>query len=487
MSPSEYFNILYTNLGHSFHNHVQFISLLFVSGGCTHKSLAVSSYDDSEAYGYKIFNGNKPLSKQIKKSFPDIMPLDTIVKFFEEHSNDTALPNLMNKFGIFSENIQREKKAFFIALSQQFIAFIKAQNWDVDFVKNTYTAAASSNSTIEIETYDETAIEKGIIERNSRLDDRIVGWIKKFPQLASSFDEWLIRVLDKNDIELLQAFSLFTSENEINVLKTAIQSKNPMFFTIQQAIADRFHLFLGGLHGITQSPNVSNDLSEQNDFISSLQKMINSFVGVSHRRVNDVATTLTLLENGNLLKLRTSEADFELWFVLKSIQEFHENAKASDLKGLLNFVSEIVKAEIEVIGLRISDQRHSWWAIRTLADFACLLEDKTVIEEYTIKLLSLSLFIPSEETAKKSILPENIVELITRWELVNIIEILQLENLGSVYSNNTINSLNNVKLSLVREMLHSELPNNMRTATVEYRVGLTYLKLQATGLWGKNI
>lgn len=138
MKPSEFFDIIYTNIGYSFYNHAQFIVLLFVSGGCTHEALSVHSLSYSEHYGYKIFNGNKPLSKYIKKSFPDTMPLDNIVKFFEEHSIDTALPNLMSKFGISIENMQIDKKAFFTALSKQFILFIKVVEWDSDFVKNTY-------------------------------------------------------------------------------------------------------------------------------------------------------------------------------------------------------------------------------------------------------------------------------------------------------------------------------------------------------------
>lgn len=349
----------------------------------------------------------------------------------------------------------------------------------------------SNNGTIQEEKRKPAFTVRDMINsRNELLQHNLVSWIEMLPSVEACFETWLRKLLFKTNNEILVAFSLYLPKRELDSIITAISSRGYFFIPMQQAIVDRFHHFLGGVHGITENPNVISELSSKKEFIGSLRKMITNYSGVNHRIVRNVTLTCQLIQKGELFKLRASaEDDFELWYVLKSIQEYGDCSNQQDLNILLDYVADIIHSEITLTGSRISDRRYSWWAIRTLVGNSDKFPQYIpLIENYTSRLLSDKVKSANyEEARRKSVLPDNIEKQISLWELVNIMEVLDQYNVELVYSDDTIQMMTEKKNILINEMLNSSIPRNMRLATIELRVCLTFLGLQATGLWGKNI
>lgn len=104
------------------------MSKLFVTGGSSYFSASIAA--DKE-YQKKLYNGSKPLTQNLKDSFPANIQLDALVGLFEKHINDNHVRQAMTAFAI-PVSLAPEKGTFSRALAIQFCYLIKNEDSDVD-------------------------------------------------------------------------------------------------------------------------------------------------------------------------------------------------------------------------------------------------------------------------------------------------------------------------------------------------------------------
>jgi len=104
------------------------VSKLFVAGGSSYFSASINA--DKE-YQKKLFNGSKPLTQNLKDSFPANIQLDALVSLFEKHLKDDQVRQAMTAFAI-PVSLAPEKGTFSRALALQFCRIIKNEDSDVD-------------------------------------------------------------------------------------------------------------------------------------------------------------------------------------------------------------------------------------------------------------------------------------------------------------------------------------------------------------------
>lgn len=104
------------------------MSKLFVAGGSSYFS-ALNTTD--KEYQKKLYNGSKPLTQNLKDSFPDNIKLDALVGLFEKHLPDDQVRQVMTAFAI-PVSFEPTKCIFTRALAFQFSCLIKNEDIDVD-------------------------------------------------------------------------------------------------------------------------------------------------------------------------------------------------------------------------------------------------------------------------------------------------------------------------------------------------------------------
>ena len=105
-----------------------FVSKLFITGGSSYFSASITA--DKE-YQKKLYNGSKPLTQNLKDSFPANIQLDALVGLFEKHLKDDQVRQAMTAFAI-PVSLEPARGTFFLALALQFCYFIKNETSDVD-------------------------------------------------------------------------------------------------------------------------------------------------------------------------------------------------------------------------------------------------------------------------------------------------------------------------------------------------------------------
>lgn len=104
------------------------MSKLFVAGGSSYFSTSITA--DKE-YQKKLYNGSKPLTQNLKDSFPANIQLDALVGLFEKHLNDDKVRQAMTAFAI-PVSLEPARDTFSRALALQFRHLIKSDDSDVD-------------------------------------------------------------------------------------------------------------------------------------------------------------------------------------------------------------------------------------------------------------------------------------------------------------------------------------------------------------------
>lgn len=132
MKASEYFRGVYTSVGKErFVNQAHFISLLFNAAGSSYFKIEPTRKYGSDAYQFKIFNGSKKISKDIRNSFPKPIERDNLINFFEEYIDEKNAKLVSDAFEIkHSNNLDVEK--IVRVLAEQFELFIINLTDDVD-------------------------------------------------------------------------------------------------------------------------------------------------------------------------------------------------------------------------------------------------------------------------------------------------------------------------------------------------------------------
>lgn len=105
-----------------------FVSKLFVAGG---SSFFSTSANADKEYQKKLYNGSKPLTQNLKDSFPANIQLDALVSLFGKHLNDDQVRQAMSAFAI-PVSLVPAKDTFSRALALQFCCLIKNEDSDVD-------------------------------------------------------------------------------------------------------------------------------------------------------------------------------------------------------------------------------------------------------------------------------------------------------------------------------------------------------------------
>lgn len=104
------------------------MSKLFVAGGSSYFSTSVNA--DKE-YQKKLYNGSKPLTQNLKDSFPANIQLDALVGLFEKHLKDDQVRQAMTASAI-PVSLEPQKGTFSRALAFQFIYLVKNEDSDAD-------------------------------------------------------------------------------------------------------------------------------------------------------------------------------------------------------------------------------------------------------------------------------------------------------------------------------------------------------------------
>lgn len=104
------------------------MSRLFVSGGSSYFSTSITA--DKE-YQKKLYNGSKPLTQNLKDSFPENIQVEPLTGLFEKHLKDDKVRQAMTAFAI-PVSLEPERDTFSRALAIQFRHLIQSDNSDVD-------------------------------------------------------------------------------------------------------------------------------------------------------------------------------------------------------------------------------------------------------------------------------------------------------------------------------------------------------------------
>ncbi len=129
---NEFLNKLYGYLGNQ-QNQGLFVIRFFNAAGSHHFEMPVSyanrTNDVLEAE--RRYAQNRPLTDEIKDSFPNPIKIDELAAFIAKNLNDSKLPACMAEFGI-PTGAAQEKDKFSHALAAQFSLFVTSQDDDVD-------------------------------------------------------------------------------------------------------------------------------------------------------------------------------------------------------------------------------------------------------------------------------------------------------------------------------------------------------------------
>lgn len=106
------------------------MSKVFIAGGSSYFSTSVNA--DKE-YQKKLYNGSKPMTQNLKDSFPANTQLDALVSLFEKHLKDDQVRQAMTAFAI-PVSLEPQKGIFSRALALQFCYIMKNEDSDVDDV-----------------------------------------------------------------------------------------------------------------------------------------------------------------------------------------------------------------------------------------------------------------------------------------------------------------------------------------------------------------
>jgi hypothetical protein len=122
-----------------------FLGKLFTAAGSNF--FVINPNYNTDSYQNKICNGSKPLSKDIKASFPRPIEKDKLTNFFDNCIGNKSVSKLMKDFKIDTKP-PISKVAFLTALSIQFESFIIEEDEEVeDIIGIQYSNLLSGNST----------------------------------------------------------------------------------------------------------------------------------------------------------------------------------------------------------------------------------------------------------------------------------------------------------------------------------------------------
>ena len=218
MKASFLFETFYNQIGEAYLvNRPSFISELFKTGGSTHQIAETKSYYAESDYRYKLCNGSKPLSINIKRSFlNDEVNVTALSTYFEKYINKNAEAHcraLMAAFGISSDKL--DITCIAMALALQFKAFIDdRENDDVDdIVATAYSRLLDEKTGVFIDQFDDikkapSGIEDAEVTNVEPSDSEIVDkeGINRFSVALSFAGEYRDDYVMPIAIELAKAF-----------------------------------------------------------------------------------------------------------------------------------------------------------------------------------------------------------------------------------------------------------------------------------------
>lgn len=117
-------------------NQDTFVIEMFEASGSSYVFSDRSAYSRSN-YAAKLFNGGKPLSGKIRRSFPNPIDKSGLAKYLAGHIKKASVRNVMNYYTIptdADENIE----ALSMALADQLQIIIHEQNSNVDVIATNY-------------------------------------------------------------------------------------------------------------------------------------------------------------------------------------------------------------------------------------------------------------------------------------------------------------------------------------------------------------
>jgi len=130
MNFSDYSRRLHPHLS-GINNQGHFVGALFHAAGSNFFPERPAYGTDS--YQRKLFGGTKPLTQEMKDSFPKPIDTEKLNTFFKMRIGESSLSQIMSNFGIPNEEI-KNKDLFILALCSQFQRIVSNAANDVDDV-----------------------------------------------------------------------------------------------------------------------------------------------------------------------------------------------------------------------------------------------------------------------------------------------------------------------------------------------------------------
>lgn len=322
----------------------------------------------------------------------------------------------------------------------------------------------------------------------ARCDGLLVDWLNRLPEPAGSTGAWLRQLLD-GEPDLRRAMGLPTNTGELEATRVLIDDDSPAFRTWRSHLNQRLQIYLGGVEGLSTSSEASPDLRGLCPKVHALREMIGHEPRAWPRTPRTLTAVRAAVGAGSLRTFMTSEADSELWVVLKTLQEHSGTGENPEhLVPLIDWVTDLVRAETRYPGQHISDRRHAWWAVRTLyeaADAGYVSSHERLLDQFLRQLIAEPVYLADPIAIGASLVPDFHPRIVVGWELINISELMR--GWPSHIDGDLLVALHEREEILMGDLVADAPPVDMRVATVYARAGITYLSNGLPRLWGKDV
>jgi hypothetical protein len=323
-------------------------------------------------------------------------------------------------------------------------------------------------------------------ELAGRLQGVLADWVASMPDALPQAGMWLRSVASTPDPVLAGALGIPTRPAEQDAIQAMLaEGAHPVFDQFHRDFHQRLDVYLGGIDGLARAADATEELRAQHPKLVAIREVLARDSHHTIRPKRSLAAIVEAVKNDSLRGYRTGDVDSDLWVVLKTLQENLARGHAS-LEVLIKFVARIVELEATYSGQHISDRRHAWWAVRTLHEASRITENYLAHEElerFVTQLLSEPLYKGSAPNQWLS--PEFSQELTLMWELTNITELL-VGNWQPRFSAKILDQLYEREERLMVDLLGSQIPKDMRLATVSARACLTFLSHEPSEYWGRD-
>lgn len=304
---------------------------------------------------------------------------------------------------------------------------------------------------------------------------QIDSWLEAIPRAEPSAVGWFRTLLSERQPTARLALGLNVSTSEARTAIGALQSDSPLFHHFKYQLNQQVQIYLGGVETLSHEVELPAQVARHLGMIRDVRGMLGRQPIMQQRVPRTLASVTTAIRSGSLRIFRTGDVDSDLWVVLKTIHENWNFASPESIKALVDYVARIVSLELQHPRSQIADQRHAWWAVRTLYEatarkfYPPLDEDLAV---FLRLLLDAGIYDEDVESRAQRRGDETHSRETMAWQLINI---SQLKLGWSTFIDHaTLERLNERESVLIEDVRRQHTLTDLRLATVYLRAEILY-------------